>query len=60
MGANITGLSLAFEETFAEKWVELLKEIVTRLSRVTVLAASPSPGSEIELKAIRNAGLHWA
>jgi putative tryptophan/tyrosine transport system substrate-binding protein len=55
-GANITGLSLASEETFGEKWVELLKEIVPRLSRVTVLAASTGPGVEIELKAIRNAG----
>ena len=55
-GANITGLSLAPEETFGEKWVELLKEIVPRLSRVTVLAAPTGPGVEIELKAIRNAG----
>ena len=55
-GANITGLSLAPEDTFAEKWVELLKEIVPGLSRVTVLAMASSPGSEIELKATRNAG----
>jgi putative tryptophan/tyrosine transport system substrate-binding protein len=55
-GANITGLSLAPEDTFAEKWVELLKEIVPGLSRVTVLAMASSPGSEIELKAARNAG----
>jgi len=56
-GANVTGLTLFSQETFAEKWVELLKEIVPRLSRVTVLVGSPmGPGSEVELTAIRNAG----
>jgi ABC transporter substrate binding protein len=54
-GANITGLSLATGETFAEKWVELLKEVLPRLSRVAVLADPSFPGSEFELKAVRNA-----
>jgi len=36
-GGNVTGLSLAFEEGFAGKWVELLKEAVPRASRVAVL-----------------------
>jgi putative ABC transport system substrate-binding protein len=34
---NITGLSLAIGETFSGKWLELLKEAVPQLSRVTVL-----------------------
>ena len=50
-GANITGLSLATGETFAEKWVELLKEALPRLSRVAVLADPSFRGSEFELKA---------
>jgi ABC transporter substrate binding protein len=54
-GANMTGLSLATGETFAEKWVELLKEVLPRLSRVAVLADPSFPGSEFELKAVRNA-----
>ena len=54
-GANITGLSLATGETFAEKWVELLKEVLPRLSRVAVLADPSGQGSEFELKAVRNA-----
>src|SRR5580765_7410863 len=36
-GGNVTGLSLAFEEGFAGKWVELLKEAVPRASRMAVL-----------------------
>jgi putative ABC transport system substrate-binding protein len=55
-GANITGLSLSPQDTFAEKWLELLKEIVPRVSRVTVLAGGSGPGSEVELTSVRNAG----
>ena len=36
-GGNITGLALAISETFSGKWLELLKEAVPQLSRVTVL-----------------------
>ncbi len=36
-GGNLTGLSLAFAEGFAGKWVELFKEAVPRASRVAVL-----------------------
>ena len=36
-GGNLTGLSFAFEEGFAEKWIELLKELVPNLSRVALL-----------------------
>jgi len=55
-GANITGLSLVSGETLGEKWVELLKEIVPKLSRVTVLRGASGPGSDVELTAVRNAG----
>jgi ABC-type uncharacterized transport system substrate-binding protein len=36
-GGNLTGLSLAFTEGFAGKWVQLLIEAVPRASRVAVL-----------------------
>ncbi len=36
-GGNITGLSLAFSEGFAGKWVELIKEMVPRGSRFALL-----------------------
>jgi putative ABC transport system substrate-binding protein len=55
-GANITGLSLVSGETLAEKWVELCKEVVPRLSRVRVLAGLSGQGSEVELNAVRHAG----
>src|SRR5437764_1229512 len=37
-GGNVTGLSLAFTEGFAGKWVELFTEAVPRASRVAVLS----------------------
>ena len=36
-GGNVTGLSLGAGEQFAGKWVELLKEIVPRASRVAAV-----------------------
>jgi len=36
-GGNVTGLSLAFTEGFAGKWVELLLEAVPHASRLSVL-----------------------
>lgn len=36
-GGNMTGLSLAVEEQFSGKWLELLKEASPRLSRVAYL-----------------------
>jgi putative ABC transport system substrate-binding protein len=41
-GGNITGFSVLTEEV-AGKWVELLKEAVPKVSRVAVLAVSPTP-----------------
>jgi len=36
-GGNMTGQSLAIEEQFAGKWLELLKEVAPRLSRIAYL-----------------------
>lgn len=36
-GGNLTGLSLGFSEGFAGKWLELLHEVVPRLSTVAVV-----------------------
>jgi putative ABC transport system substrate-binding protein len=49
-GRNITGLSTLLPE-ISGKQLELLKEIVPRLSRVTVLGTSNQPGTAQALKA---------
>lgn len=36
-GGNLTGLSFAFEDGFAEKWVELLKQTLPNLTHLTFL-----------------------
>ncbi len=36
-GGNVTGLSFAFGEGFAGKWLELLKEALPKLSRAAIL-----------------------
>ena len=43
-GGNVTGIFLAFRE-FAAKWLDLLKEMIPRLSRVAVLW-DPSTGQQ--------------
>ena len=48
-GGNITGLSTLAPE-ISGKQLELLKEIVPRLSRVAVLGTSTSPGNAQALK----------
>ena len=50
-GGNITGLSTLSPE-IGGKQLELLKEIVPRLSRVAVLGSSPHPGTAQSLKEI--------
>jgi putative ABC transport system substrate-binding protein len=57
-GSNLTGLSLAFAEGFAGKWIELLKEAVPHASRVVVLRsaqaqANASMTGEIQAAAAR-------
>jgi putative ABC transport system substrate-binding protein len=54
-GGNVTGLSLAFEEGFAGKWVELLKEAVPRASRMFVLFDQASVSRERALRDIETA-----
>jgi putative tryptophan/tyrosine transport system substrate-binding protein len=48
-GGNITGLSTLFPE-MSGKQLELLKEIVPRLSRVAILGSSTHPGTAQSLK----------
>jgi len=54
-GGNITGLSSLAPE-ISGKQLELLKEIVPRLSRVAVLGTSTSPGTAQVLKELELAG----
>jgi putative ABC transport system substrate-binding protein len=50
-GRNITGLSLLSPE-LSGKRLELLKEIVPRLSRVAVFGTSTRPGNALDLKEV--------
>ncbi len=50
-GGNITGLS-TLDPEIAGKQLELLKEIVPKLSRVAVLGTSTRPGTAQALKEI--------
>jgi putative ABC transport system substrate-binding protein len=45
-GGNLTGLSFAFSEGFAGKWVELLKEAAPGVSHVAVLGVPANPVGE--------------
>jgi ABC-type uncharacterized transport system substrate-binding protein len=51
-GGNITGLSTVSPEINGKR-LELLKEIIPKLSRVTVLGSSTNPGNELALKEIQ-------
>jgi putative ABC transport system substrate-binding protein len=42
---NLTGLSITLGENFAGKWLELLKETVPRMSKVSVLWNSTNPSN---------------
>jgi ABC-type uncharacterized transport system substrate-binding protein len=53
-GGNITGLS-AFYPEMSGKRLEILKEIIPRLSRVAVLGTSTQPGNAQALKAMEQA-----
>jgi ABC-type uncharacterized transport system substrate-binding protein len=54
-GGNITGLSAVFPE-LSGKRLQLLKEIVPRLSRVVVLGTSTQPGNAQALREVELAG----
>jgi putative ABC transport system substrate-binding protein len=51
-GGNVTGLSFAFEDGFAGKWVELLKETLADPPRVTLLH---DPGALLAATFVRDA-----
>jgi putative ABC transport system substrate-binding protein len=50
-GGNLTGLSITLGDEFAGKWLELLREINRRLSRVAVLGNPTNPANAVYLKA---------
>ena len=52
-GGNITGLSLAFGERFAGKWVELLREAVPGVSHVAAMLSSSNPANVTYRKEIQ-------
>jgi ABC-type uncharacterized transport system substrate-binding protein len=54
-GGNITGLSALFPE-LSGKRVELLKEIIPRLSHLAVIGTSTQPGNAQALKEVKLAG----
>jgi ABC-type uncharacterized transport system substrate-binding protein len=54
-GGNITGLSLATDEAFSGKWVELLKEAVPKLSRVAVLWDPTNMAGAPQVKGMQSA-----
>jgi putative tryptophan/tyrosine transport system substrate-binding protein len=54
-GGNLTGLSLAFAEGFAGKWIERLTEAVPGLSRVAVLLNPHQSSNETLWREMRTA-----
>ena len=50
-GGNLTGLSITLGDEFAGKWLELLREINRRVSRVAVLGNPTNPANAVYLKA---------
>ena len=44
-GGNLTGFSLFLGEDFSSKWLELLREVMSKISRVAVLLNRTSPAS---------------
>lgn len=52
-GGNMTGLSLAVEEQFAGKWLELLKEISQHVTRVGYIWNPANHGSASSLAAMQ-------
>jgi putative ABC transport system substrate-binding protein len=54
-GGNLTGLSLFLGEEFSAKWLELLKEVLPKVSRVAVLLNPANPASASYLTILRGA-----
>jgi putative ABC transport system substrate-binding protein len=53
-GGNVTG-NTSFAEELSGKRLEILKETIPKFTRVGVIAAQPSPGTDIQLKGIKEA-----
>ena len=54
-GGNLTGFSLFLGEDFSSKWLELLREVIPKISRVTVLLNRANPASVGYLTVLRGA-----
>jgi ABC-type uncharacterized transport system substrate-binding protein len=54
-GGNLTGLSLFLGEDFSSKWLELLREVIPKISRVAVLLNPASPASVGYLRVLKGA-----
>jgi putative tryptophan/tyrosine transport system substrate-binding protein len=54
-GGNITGVSLGLEDGLAPKWLELIKEVVPKSSRIAVLWNPDARGSVGRVKELRMA-----
>jgi len=52
--ANITGFT-SIEPTLAGKWLQVLKEIAPRVTRVAVIYSPPNPGWPARLRALQDA-----
>jgi putative ABC transport system substrate-binding protein len=55
-GGNITGFTI-FEHSFAGKWLEMLKEVVPSITRVSVMQNPDHPAWNAYLRAIRAVAL---
>ena len=53
-GANVTGVDMASTTELAQKWLEVLKEILHRASRVTVLTGPQAPIPELIARRVRD------
>jgi putative ABC transport system substrate-binding protein len=54
-GGNLTGFSLFLGDEFSSKWLELLKEAVSNISRVALLWNPTNPASEHYVTVLRGA-----
>lgn len=54
-GGNLTGFSLFLGEDFSSKWLELLREVIPKISRVAVLLNRANPASIGYLKVLQGA-----
>jgi putative ABC transport system substrate-binding protein len=54
-GGNLTGFSLFLGDDFASKWLELLREMIPKVSRVAILLNRSSPASAGYLMVLQGA-----